>query len=113
MGHGGHLVFQNDTKNVNRQCYMITKLSCKFEKPSYFCIERDKKKNEEMPVAAISKMVETFCASLVKLAITVCSRVGSRGKKLNAHGGHFVFPNEANILLRHLYLNYEHYLAVL
>ena len=35
MGHGGHLVFQNDTKNVNRQSYMITKLSCKFEKPSY------------------------------------------------------------------------------
>ena len=43
-------------------------------------------------------------ASLVKVALTVCSRVGSTGKKLNDHGRHFVFPNEANILQRHLYL---------
>ena len=32
---GGHLVFQNEAKNIPRQDFMVMKLSCKFEKGSY------------------------------------------------------------------------------
>ena len=32
---GGHLVFQNEAKNIPRQYFMIMNISCKFEKASY------------------------------------------------------------------------------
>ena len=32
---GGHLVFQNEAKNIPRQDFMVTNISCKFEKASY------------------------------------------------------------------------------
>ena len=33
--HGGHLVFQNEAKNIPRQDFMVVNISCKFEKASY------------------------------------------------------------------------------
>ena len=33
--HGGHLVFQNEAKNIPRQDFMVMNISCKFEKGSY------------------------------------------------------------------------------
>ena len=33
--HGGHLVFQNEAKNIPRQDFMVMNISCKFEKASY------------------------------------------------------------------------------
>ena len=33
--HGGHLVFQNEAKNIPRQDVMVMNISCKFEKASY------------------------------------------------------------------------------
>ena len=32
---GGHLVFQNEAKNIPRQDFMVMNISCKFEKASY------------------------------------------------------------------------------
>ena len=32
---GGHLVFQNEAKNIPRQHFMVINISCKFEKASY------------------------------------------------------------------------------
>ena len=32
---GGHLVFQNEDKNIPRQDFMVMNISCKFEKASY------------------------------------------------------------------------------
>ena len=32
---GGHLVFQNEVKNIPRQDFMVMNISCKFEKASY------------------------------------------------------------------------------
>ena len=32
--HGGHLVFQNEAKNIPRQDFMAMNISCKFEKTS-------------------------------------------------------------------------------
>ena len=32
---GGHLVFQNETKNIPRQHFMVINISCKLEKASY------------------------------------------------------------------------------
>ena len=32
---GGHLVFQNEAKNIPRQDFMAMNISCKFEKASY------------------------------------------------------------------------------
>ena len=32
---GGHLVFQNEEKNIPRQDFMVMNISCKFEKASY------------------------------------------------------------------------------
>ena len=32
---GGHLVFQNEAKNIPRQDCMVMNISCKFEKASY------------------------------------------------------------------------------
>ena len=32
---GGHLVFQNEAKNIPRQDFMVMNISCKFEKTSY------------------------------------------------------------------------------
>ena len=32
---GGHLVFQNEAKNIPRQDFMVMTISCKFEKASY------------------------------------------------------------------------------
>ena len=39
---GGHLVFQNEAKNIPRQDFMVMNISCKFEKASYniFFLER-------------------------------------------------------------------------
>ena len=39
---GGHLVFQNEAKNIPRQDLMVMSISCKFEKASYniFLLER-------------------------------------------------------------------------
>ena len=39
---GGHLVFQNEAKNIPRQDFMVMNISCKFEKASYniFLLER-------------------------------------------------------------------------
>ena len=35
MTPGGHLVFQNEAKNIPRQDFMVMNISCKFEKASY------------------------------------------------------------------------------
>ena len=32
---GGHLVFQNEAKNIPRQHFMAMNISCKFEKANY------------------------------------------------------------------------------
>ena len=32
---GGHLVFQNEAKNIPRQDFMVMNISCKFEEASY------------------------------------------------------------------------------
>ena len=32
---GGHLVFQNEAKNIPRQHFMVINISCKLEKASY------------------------------------------------------------------------------
>ena len=32
---GGHLVFQNEAKNIPRQDFMVMNISCKFEKARY------------------------------------------------------------------------------
>ena len=32
---GGHLVFQNEAKNIPRQDFMVINISCKFAKASY------------------------------------------------------------------------------
>ena len=32
---GGHLVFQNESKNITRQDVMVMNISCKFEKAGY------------------------------------------------------------------------------
>ena len=32
---GGHLVFQNEAKNIPRQDFMVMNISCTFEKASY------------------------------------------------------------------------------
>ena len=32
---GGHLVFQNEAKNILRQNFMVMNISCKFEKARY------------------------------------------------------------------------------
>ena len=32
---GGHLVFQNEAKNIPRQDFMVMHISCKFEKPRH------------------------------------------------------------------------------
>ena len=32
---GGHLLFQNEAKNIPRQDFMVMNISCKFEKASY------------------------------------------------------------------------------
>ena len=32
---GGHLVFQNEAKNISRQDFMVMNISCKFEKGNY------------------------------------------------------------------------------
>ena len=32
---GGHLVFQNEAKNIPRQDFMVINIFCKFEKASY------------------------------------------------------------------------------
>ena len=32
---GGHLVFQNEAKNIPRQNFMVMNISCKFEKARY------------------------------------------------------------------------------
>ena len=39
---GGHLVFQNEAKNIPGQDFMVMNISCKFEKASYntFLLER-------------------------------------------------------------------------
>ena len=39
---GGHLVFQNEAKNIPRQNFMVMNISCKFEKARYnsFLLER-------------------------------------------------------------------------
>ena len=40
---GGHLVFQNKTKNIPMQDFMVMNISCKCEKASYniFLLERE------------------------------------------------------------------------
>ena len=40
--HSGHLVVQNEAKNIPRQDFMVMNISCKFEKASYniFSLER-------------------------------------------------------------------------
>ena len=37
---GGHLVFQNEAKNIPRQDFMGMNISCKFEKASYIFFVR-------------------------------------------------------------------------
>ena len=41
---GGHIVFQNEAKNIPRQDFMVMNISCKFEKARYnfffFLLER-------------------------------------------------------------------------
>ena len=37
---GGHLVFQNEVKNIPRQDFMVMNISCKFEKGSYIIFIR-------------------------------------------------------------------------
>ena len=32
---GGHLIFQNEAKNILRQDFLVMNISCKFEKASY------------------------------------------------------------------------------
>ena len=63
--HGGHLVFQNEAKNIPRQDFVMGNISCEFQISTYN---------------------------------TLCSRgptkvLAESGK--NAHGGHLVFQNEA------------------
>ena len=33
--HGGHVVFQNEAKNIPRQDFMVMNISCKFKKACY------------------------------------------------------------------------------
>ena len=32
---GGHLIFQNEAKNIHRQDFMVMNISCEFEKARY------------------------------------------------------------------------------
>ena len=52
---GGHLVFQNEAKNIPRQDFMVMNISCKFEKGSYnlFSIKCENISKKEKKIASV------------------------------------------------------------
>ena len=68
--HGGHLVFQNEAKNISSQDFVMRNIYCEFEISIY----------------------NTFC-SRGPTKVVALSRI-------NFRGGHLVFQNEAKIIPR-------------